>query len=149
MRLERADSDAAGPAARPDSSFSIGRGPRVSSPSGPGRLAGPRLAAVQLRRSRGRTLGVVALPPLLPAAGLLFSRGLSTAADYDESVYIAAVDAMRHGQQLGHHIFTAQPPGFYYLLAAGDAILGNTLRAVRTLVLLLAVLACLSAYLVG
>jgi 4-amino-4-deoxy-L-arabinose transferase-like glycosyltransferase len=121
----------------------------VSSPSGPGRLAGPRLAAVELGRSRSRTLELVALAVVLAAAGVLFSRGLSTAADFDESVYLAAVDAMRHGQQLGHHIFTAQPPGFYYLLAAGDAVFGNTLRAVRTLVLLLAVAGCLSAYLIG
>jgi 4-amino-4-deoxy-L-arabinose transferase-like glycosyltransferase len=121
----------------------------VSSPSGSARLARRRLAAADLGRVQKTTLELTALAVFLAAAGVLFSRGLSATADFDESVYLAAVDAIRHGQQLGKEVFTAQPPGFYFLLAGGDALFGNTLTAVRSVVLGLALLACLSAYAVG
>lgn len=86
---------------------------------------------------------------VLVAAAILFAVGLGVPADYDEGSYLAAVDALRHGQALGDPIFTPQPPLFYYLLAAGDAVFGATLDGVRLTIVLLALSGCLGAYLVG
>jgi len=98
---------------------------------------------------RGLVLESVLVGVVLTAQALLFARGLPTAADYDEGVYLAAVDAFRHGQQLGADIFTAQPPGFYLLLASGDALFGDTRDAVRAWVIGFALIGCLAAYLLG
>jgi hypothetical protein len=86
---------------------------------------------------------------VLIAAGALFTQGLGVPADYDEGSYLAAVDALRHGQALGSEVFSPQPPAFYSLLVAGDAVLGNSLRALRIELIALALLGCLGAYLVG
>ena len=92
---------------------------------------------------------LVLIGVVLVAAGVLFAQGLAVPADYDEGSYLAAVDALRHGQVLGKDVFTPQPPAFYTLLVAGDAAIGNSLRAVRSEVIALALLGCLAAYLVG
>jgi 4-amino-4-deoxy-L-arabinose transferase-like glycosyltransferase len=86
---------------------------------------------------------------LLVAAAILFAVGLGVPADYDEGSYLAAVDALRHGQALGDPIFTPQPPLFYYVLAAGDAVFGSTLDGVRLTIILLALAGLAAAYLVG
>ena len=86
---------------------------------------------------------------VLVAAAILFALGLGVPADYDEGSYLAAVDALRHGQALGDPIFTPQPPLFYYLLAAGDAVFGATLDGVRLTIILLALAGLVAAYLVG
>lgn len=80
-------------------------------------------------------------------AGLaLFLRGMPSPADYDEGVYLASVDALRHGQQLGSQIFTPQPPAFYELLRVGDVVFGNSLHGVRGIVVLCAVVAVVAAW---
>jgi 4-amino-4-deoxy-L-arabinose transferase-like glycosyltransferase len=85
----------------------------------------------------------------LALQGALFARGLDTPADYDEGVYLAAVDALRHGQELGSEIFTAQPPGFYALLRAGDVLLIDSLDGVRAWIIALALAGSCAAFLLG
>jgi len=50
------------------------------------------------------------------AAALVFTQALGTRTNYDEGVYLASLDAMRRGQELGSEIYTSQPPVFYWLL---------------------------------
>jgi 4-amino-4-deoxy-L-arabinose transferase-like glycosyltransferase len=100
-------------------------------------------------RARPLGLELVLLALVLALAAVLFTQGLGVPADYDEGSYLAAVDALRHGQALGTDVFAPQPPGFYSLLVAGDSVLGNSLDAVRVEVVLLALLGCVGAYLVG
>lgn len=80
---------------------------------------------------------------------LLFLRGLETPADYDEGVYVAAVDALSHGQELGSEIFTAQPPGFYALLRVGDALFAHSVDGMRVWIVVLALAGSLAAFLLG
>ena len=89
-------------------------------------------------------LGVV-----LAAAGLLFHHGLSAPASFDEAVYLLATAAMRHGQTLGSEIFTAQPPGFYTLIRAGQAVFGTTVSGGRNIVIAFALVGLVGAYLIG
>jgi 4-amino-4-deoxy-L-arabinose transferase-like glycosyltransferase len=113
------------------------------------RPARERLPIAVFAGARGLALEAVLFGVVLVAQGVLFVRGLPTPADYDEGVYLAAVDAFRHGQQLGAEIFTAQPPGFYLLLAAGDALVDHSLDGVRTWIIVLALVGCLASYLLG
>ncbi len=85
---------------------------------------------------------------LLAAAGVLFSRNLHTAPSYDEGVYLASLDALRDGQTLGSEVFASQPPGFYLLLRL-VALPSDSVAGVRIGFLLVAVLGCLGAYLLG
>ena len=58
------------------------------------------------------------------------SAGVEAAANYDEGVYLASLDALRHGQELGTDVYASQPPGFYVLLQGlsllpGDGVEGS------------------------
>lgn len=99
--------------------------------------------------SRQRVLA--ALPPilLLGAAAGLFVRSLDQRANFDEGVYLASLDALRHGQALGTDVNVPQPPGFYVLLQAIAGVLGNTVTGVRVGFLLLALAGLAVAYAVG
>jgi hypothetical protein len=108
-----------------------------------------RSAAAGAPGPAGIVSELVLIGVVLIAAGVLFGQGLAAPADYDEGSYLAAVDALRHGQVLGKDVFSPQPPAFYALLVAGDAVLGNSLDAVRSEILALALLGCVGAYLVG
>jgi 4-amino-4-deoxy-L-arabinose transferase-like glycosyltransferase len=108
-----------------------------------------RLPAGILGGRRALAVELAILSAALAVQAVLFARGLATPADYDEGVYLAAVDALRHGQELGSDVFTAQPPGFYALLSAGDALVGNSLEGVRSWILILALAGCLAAFLLG
>ena len=44
------------------------------------------------------------------------TRALGARTNFDEGVYLASLDAMRRGQELGSEIYTSQPPVFYWLL---------------------------------
>ena len=107
------------------------------------------MLAVSAALRRGWLVELGLMVAVLLAAGVLYSLGLGVPADYDEGSYLAAVDALRHGQALGDPIFTPQPPLFYYLLAAGDAVFGATLDGVRLTIVRLALAGCVAAYLVG
>ena len=56
---------------------------------------------------------------------------------------------MRHGQALGSEIFTAQPPGFYTLIRAGQAVFGATVSGGRDTVIAFALVGLVGAYLIG
>ena len=86
---------------------------------------------------------------LLAVEGLVFSRGLDTRPNYDEGVYLASLDALRHGQALGSEVFASQPPGFYVLLRIAGYVGGDSITGIRSVFLLLAVLGCLGAYVLG
>ncbi len=89
------------------------------------------------------------LASLLSLAGFLFHHGLADPPDFDEAVYLAAVDAFRHGQELGAQVFTAQPPGFYTMLRAGEAVFGHTVAGGRDTIVALALLGLVGAYAIG
>ena len=50
---------------------------------------------------RAERLGGLLLALILAAAAVTYARSLDTAANFDEGGYTAALDAIRHGQQLG------------------------------------------------
>ncbi len=108
-----------------------------------------RSAAAGASGPAGIVSELVLIGVVLIAAGVLFAQGLAIPADYDEGSYLAAVDALRHGQVLGKEVFSPQPPGFYGLIVAGDAVFGDSLGGVRREMIMLALLGCLGAYLVG
>jgi 4-amino-4-deoxy-L-arabinose transferase-like glycosyltransferase len=101
-----------------------------------------------IRPSR-RVLEAVAVCGLLAAAGVLFSRNIDTAPSYDEGVYLASLDALRHGQTLGSQVFASQPPGFYIVLRLIGLPFGSSISGIRTGFLLVALGGCLAAYLLG
>lgn len=86
---------------------------------------------------------------LVALEAVLFSRGLHGAAVYDEGVYLASLDALQHGQHLGSQVFASQAPGFYVLLQAERAIMGPSIEALRLAMLVLGLVACMSAYYIG
>jgi len=99
------------------------------------------------RRTAATTLRALPLALVLGSATVLFVEGLTdTAADYDEGVYLASADALRHGQELGSSVFASQLPAFYNLLVAATALFGTTLHGVRVAVLLLALASCAAGY---
>lgn len=71
------------------------------------------------------------LAAILAAQAYLFSRPIHSATNYDEDVYLAALDALRHGQALGSQVFAAQFPGFYDLMRALSYATGIGVVAVR------------------
>ena len=84
-----------------------------------------RHGSVTSRRWLGEALG---LAGLLAVAALVYSRGVDAAANYDEGVYLASLDALRHGQELGTDVYASQPPGFYVLLAGAVPPAGRRRR---------------------
>ena len=65
--------------------------------------------------TRARAAELSVLGAILAAQAVLFARPLRSATNYDEDVYLAALDALRHGQALGSQVFAAQFPGFVYV----------------------------------
>ena len=68
---------------------------------------------------------------LLVSAGLVFTRALGTRTNYDEGVYLASLDALRRGQELGSEVYTSQPPGFYWVLRLVAAPFGSSVEGIR------------------
>ncbi len=98
-----------------------------------------------------RFVGVeaIALAALLAAEVAVFSRGLETRPSYDEGVYLASLDALRHGQGLGSDVFASQPPGFYVLLRLAGWIGGDSITGIRVVFVGVALLGCLGAFALG
>jgi 4-amino-4-deoxy-L-arabinose transferase-like glycosyltransferase len=90
-----------------------------------------------------------ALAVLLAALGVLFARNLHTAPTYDEGVYLASLDALRHGDTLGSEVFASQPPGFYLLLRLVGAFSAHSLVDARIGFMVVALLGCAAAYALG
>src|SRR5439155_10144909 len=101
-----------------------------------------------VRRASARA-PILALAAICAAAAALYVRSLHTSANFDEGVYLASLDALRHGQALGTHVDIPQPPGFYVLLQALGAIFGNSVEGVRIGFLLLALVGLVLAYFAG
>jgi 4-amino-4-deoxy-L-arabinose transferase-like glycosyltransferase len=99
--------------------------------------------------NRARASEAALLLIVVLAAALLFGRGLHQATSYDEGVYLASVDALRHGQDLGSEVFASQPPGFYLLLQAEAAPAGRSISGRRAGMLVLALGGVLAAYALG
>jgi hypothetical protein len=94
-----------------------------------------RLASPAVRRTppRPAALAEVAIVGLFVVAEVFLARRLLHADTFfDEGTYLVSVDALRHGQTLGEQIFTAQPPGWYYLLDLVASVAGNSLEAIRS-----------------
>jgi 4-amino-4-deoxy-L-arabinose transferase-like glycosyltransferase len=96
-----------------------------------------------------RRLDVLALVALLGVAAFLFSLGLDDRTNYDEGVYLASLDALRHGQELGRDVFASQPPGFYVLLRLLGLFAGRSIEGIRIGMLVLALVGVGAVYLIG
>jgi 4-amino-4-deoxy-L-arabinose transferase-like glycosyltransferase len=83
------------------------------------------------------------------AAGLVFTRALGTRASYDEGVYLASLDAIRRGQELGTELYTSQPPVFYWLLRALAAPFDSSIPDIRVAFALVAVVGVGAAIALG
>ena len=99
--------------------------------------------------TRARTLELALLAGVLVAQGFLFARTIHAATNYDENVYLAAVDALRHGQALGTGVFAAQFPGFYDLLRGLSYVAGIGVVNLRAGLLGVGVLGTIGGWLVG
>jgi hypothetical protein len=89
-------------------------------------------------------LGIV-----LVAQAWLLTRQLHNAVNYDEAVYLAALDDLRHGQALGSDVFAAQFPGFYDLLRGMSYITGVSVTGIRSGLIVLTLLGTVGGWLVG
>jgi 4-amino-4-deoxy-L-arabinose transferase-like glycosyltransferase len=83
------------------------------------------------------------------AAGSVYTRALGNRTNYDEGVYLASLDLMRRGQELGSEIYTSQPPVFYWLLRVVAAPFGSSIPDIRLAFALLAVVGVAAAIALG
>ena len=91
----------------------------------------------------------LALALLLGVAAAVEARGLRAGPNYDEGVYLASVDALRHGGRLAVDVFTSQPPGFYVLLQAIAGLVGSSVNPMRIGFEAVALVGVLGAWLLG
>lgn len=99
--------------------------------------------------TRPRALELTGLAIVIAAQGFLFARPIHSAVNFDEGVYLAAVDDLRHGQSLGTDVFTAQFPGFYDLLRGLSFLTGVGVTPIRAGLLGLTLLGTVGGWLVG
>lgn len=99
--------------------------------------------------TRPRLVGALGLVGLLVLAAFVYGRSLHAAANYDEGVYLASLDALRHGQELGTDVDTSQPPGFYVLLSTISLLPGDGVTDIRIGFLLVALVGLGAAFAVG
>src|SRR5439155_2525517 len=99
--------------------------------------------------TRARAAELSVLGAILAAQAVLFARPLRSATNYDEDVYLAALDALRHGQALGSQVFAAQFPGFYDLLRGLSYLTGVGVAPARAGLLAVLLLGTVGAWLVG
>src|SRR5262249_3308017 len=101
----------------------------------------PRLVTGRARAlDRGAPV-VVAL-----AAAFVFGRALGTRTNYDEGVYLASLQLLRHGEELGRDVYTPQPPVFYWLLRGLAAPFGRSIEGIRAGFVAFAVVGVLGAF---
>ncbi len=98
---------------------------------------------------RARSAEIVVLVAVLAAQAFLLARLVHSATNYDEDVYLAAVDALRHGQSLGSDVFAAQWPGFYDLLRGISYLTGLTVAGIRSGFIAVTLAGTVGAWLVG
>ena len=100
-----------------------------------------------MRRVRPPELCLLSV--VLVAQAVLFARPIHSATNYDEGVYLAALDALRHGQALGSDVFAAQFPGFYELLRGLSFVTGIGVVAVRAGLVAVTLAGTVGGWLVG
>ena len=98
---------------------------------------------------RARVLELSLLGVTLVAQAILFARPIHSATNYDEDVYLAALDALRHGQALGSSVFAAQFPGFYDLLRGLSFVTGVSVVGARAGLLAVTLAGTVGGWLVG
>jgi hypothetical protein len=101
------------------------------------------------RVTKARSVELTLLVLVLAAQGLLLTRPIHSAVNYDEAVYLAALDALRHGQALGSDVFAAQFPGFYDLLRGLSFVTGIGVASVRAGFVAVTLLGTVGGWLVG
>lgn len=99
--------------------------------------------------SRARVAAAAALAVVVALQIALLARLLDATSIYDEGVYAAAIQALRHGEALGSDVFGAQPPGYYDLLRALSWIFGDSLRGLREATILTVASGTVAAFFVG
>lgn len=96
-----------------------------------------------------RNLPLFAAALVALASVLVYTRALGSRTNYDEGVYLASLDLMRRGQELGSQIYTSQPPVFYWLLRVLAAPFGSSISGIRLAFVLVAVAGVLAAIALG
>jgi hypothetical protein len=109
----------------------------------------PRVPAEERARLNRVAVEAVPLAVIVAGGGLLFAHGLRAGATWDEAVYLGQTDALAHGQKLGTQVFTAQPPGFHWLLLAVSRIDGVGVDQLRLADLAIALVGLLAVYAVA
>jgi hypothetical protein len=99
--------------------------------------------------SRARAIELGLLAVVLAAQAVLFARPIHSATNYDEGVYLASLDALRHGQALGTDVFAPQLPGFYDLLRLLSYLTGIGVTPVRAGLIAVMLLGTVGGWLVG
>ena len=100
-------------------------------------------------RWRSELLGGGLLLAIFAIAAATYSRSLGTAPSFDEAGYAAALDAIRHGQEIGSQVYIVQPPGFYFLIDSIGRTIGSSLHDVRVGMLLVSLVGIGAAYAIG
>jgi hypothetical protein len=98
---------------------------------------------------KARIAEIALLAAILAAQAFLFARPIHSGATYDEDVYLAALDALRHGQALGSDVFAAQWPGFYDLMRGLSYLTGISVVGVRAGLLAVYVAGTVGGWLAG
>ena len=99
--------------------------------------------------TRVRFLEPTLLVLVLVAQAALLTRPIHSAVNYDEAVYLGALDALRHDQALGSDVFAAQFPGFYDLLRGLSFVTGIAVAPVRGALVAVTLLGTIGGWLVG
>ena len=109
----------------------------------------PRVPAEERARLNRVAAEAVPLAVIVAGGGVLFRYGLRAGPTWDEAVYLGQTDALAHGQRLGTQVFTAQPPGFHWLLLAVSWLDGVGVDQLRLADLALALVGLLAVYAVA
>jgi 4-amino-4-deoxy-L-arabinose transferase-like glycosyltransferase len=99
--------------------------------------------------ARATYLWTAAAGLVVAASVLVFTRALGTRTNYDEGVYLASLDALRRGLELGGDVYTSQPPGFYWVMRLLAAPFGNSIEGIRVGFVILAVIGVIAAITLG
>lgn len=86
---------------------------------------------------------------VLTADALVWTRSLGKAANFDEGGYSIALDALRHGQDLGSEVFLVQPPVFYNLLQGIAWLVGPSFDELRVGMLALSLVGVAAVFVLG
>ena len=110
-------------------------------------MSAPALAhPVAVVRQRQALVEVAALGAILAIAAWIFAIPLHNATNYDEGNYLAGLTDLRHGFVLGKDVYPDQPPGWYALLQLLARLLGNSVTAIRTGMLVISLLGVAAAW---